>query len=156
MKRMLSLAALIVVLVLFSSCSDKKAPGQELAKSRDVLSVLRSLNKSYDAKNLNAFMDDVSGAYKGRDAFSKSLGAVFTRYKTVHLSINYSKMIILMDQAGQIKPTFTCEAEWVAADGASQKDGARVTLVFEPKDYKLVSIDGKNPFVPQPGQTPGK
>jgi hypothetical protein len=36
------------------------------------------------------------------------------------------------------------------------KDGGRVTLVFDPKDLLLLSIEGKNPFVPAAKSSPVK
>ena len=155
MNRLLSLAVLIAMLVSASACGGKKPPEQALAKSKNVLSTLRELNRSYDAKNLDAFMADVSDAYTGRDAFSRELGSVFKRSASVRLSIHYNKMVIMMDQTGKLKPTFTWDAEWVGADGASQKDGGRVTLVFESGSFKLLSVDGKNPFLPQPAEPRG-
>jgi hypothetical protein len=64
-------------------------------------------------------------------------------------------MIIMIEQTSQMRVTFTWDAEWLASGGASVKDGGRVTMVFEPGDFKLLSIDGKNPFLARPGETPG-
>ena len=65
-------------------------------------------------------------------------------------------MLIMIEEKGAIKTTFNWDGEWLAAGGTTQKNGGRVTLVFEPGSFKLLSIDGKNPFVPQPVEMPVK
>jgi hypothetical protein len=37
-----------------------------------------------------------------------------------------------------------------------QKNSGRSTFVFDPREATLVSIDGKNPFIPQPAESTGK
>ena len=64
-------------------------------------------------------------------------------------------MIILIDQERKMRVSFTWDAEWTVAGGTNVKDGGRITLIFEPGDFKLISIDGKNPFLAHPGETPG-
>jgi len=156
MNRLLSLLAVALLLFTSSACSSKKLPEQAAVKSKNVLSVLRDLTKSYEKKDLGAFLADVSTAYPDRESFVKSLTAVFSKYETIHFNIQYAKMIIMIDVKGQARATFTWNADWITAGGATVKDGSRVTLVFEPGSFKLVSIDGKNPFLAQPGETPGK
>jgi len=149
------LSCLAVIILFTSACSTKKPIEQTAYKSKTILSALRDMDKSYEKKDLDSFMSDVSTSYDKREAFAKSLAAVFSRYETIHFNIQYAKMIIMIDQASIMRATFTWEAEWIAAGGTSVKDGGRVTLVFEPGDFKLISIDGKNPFLVQPGETPG-
>ena len=51
---------------------------------------------------------------------------------------------------------FNWDSEWQTAGGSVQKNSGRSTFIFDPRETKLVSIDGKNPFIPQPAETPGK
>jgi hypothetical protein len=155
MNRILSCFAALILLVTLSACSTKKPMEQTAYKSKTILSVLRDMANYYQQRDLDSFMSDVSQSYRGREAFAKSLATVFSKYDTIHFNVQYSKMIILIEQTRQMKVTFTWDAEWTAAGGASVKDGGRVALVFEPGDFKLISIDGKNPFLAQPGETPG-
>jgi len=101
-------------------------------------------------------MAGVSPTYRDREAFEKSLSTVFAKYETIQFTIQFNKMIITIDSINQAKATFTWEAEWRSAGGLTVKDGARGTLIFDQKDNKLVALEGKNPFIPQPGTTPGK
>ncbi len=156
MNRLLSFLTVIILLLTASACSGKKPPEQTAVKSRNILSVLRAMSKSYEQKNLDAFLSDVSKAYSDRESFAKSLTTVFSKYETIHFNIQYAKMIIMIEDKGRIKATFTWDGEWTAAGGAIVKDGGRVALVFEPDSFKLASIEGKNPFLAQPGETPGK
>lgn len=156
MNRVTALFAVFAVVVIFPACSGKKPPEQAAVKSKNVLSVLRGLDKSYEQKDLDAFLSDVSEGFPDRPAFKKSLTEVFSKYETVHFNIQYAKMLIMIEEKGPIRTTFTWDAEWLTAAGSAVKDGGRVTLVFEPDGFKLASIDGKNPFLAQPGETPGK
>ena len=156
MSRLLSFLTVVMLLLSASACSGKKPPEQTAVKSRNILSVLREMRKSYEQKNLDAFLSDVSSAYRDRESFAKSLTAVFSKYETIHFNIQYAKMIIMIEGKGRIRATFTWDGEWTAAGGTMVKDGGRVTLVFEPDSFKLASIEGKNPFLAQPGETPGK
>ena len=155
MNRIASCFAVIILLITASACSAKKPIEQTAYKSKTILSVLRDMDKYYEKKDLDSFLSDVSASYDKREAFAKSLAAVFSKYETIHFNIQYAKMIILIDQASKMRATFTWDAEWTGAGGTSVKDGGRVTLVFEPGDFKLLSIEGKNPFLAQPGETPG-
>ena len=65
-------------------------------------------------------------------------------------------MIILIAQERKMRVSFTWDAEWTVAGGTNVKDGWRITLIFEPETNKLISIDGKNPFLAHPGETPGE
>jgi hypothetical protein len=155
MNRIVSCIAVIILLIAPSACSTKKPVQQTTYKSKTVLSVLRDMDKYYEKKDLDSFMSHVSASYGNREAFAKSLAAVFSKYETVHFNVQYAKMIIMIEQTSQMRVTFTWDAEWLASGGASVKDGGRVTMVFEPGDFKLLSIDGKNPFLARPGETPG-
>jgi hypothetical protein len=155
MNRALSCFTALILLVTASACSAKKPMEETAYKSKTVLSVLRDMSNYYEKKDLDSFMSDVSQSYRGREALAKSLKAVFSKYDSIQFNVQYAKMIILIDQTRQMNVTFTWDAEWTAAGGVSVKDGGRVTLVFEPGDFKLISIDGKNPFLAQPSETPG-
>jgi hypothetical protein len=155
MNRILALIAVFSLLIVFPACSGKKPPEQAAVKTKSVLSVLRGMNKTYEQKDLDAFMSDVSASYPGRASFAKSLAEVFAKYEAVHFNIQYARMLIVIEEKGPARTTFTWDAEWLTRGGGTLKDGGRVTLVFEPGGFKLVSIDGKNPFLAQPGETPG-
>jgi len=156
MRRLLLLLLSTVILMTMSSCSSKKLPDQAALKSKSILATLREINRYYESKDINSFLSSLSDKYRDRDAFAKSLTAVFAKYDTIRFNIQYTRMIIFIMQDGQTAATFTWDAEWQTAGGVSVKDGARVTLIFETKSNKLLSIEGKNPFLAQPGETPGK
>lgn len=156
MRRLLPLLLSIPFLMTSFSCSSKKLPDQTAVKSKKILDTLREIDRFYEKKDLDSFLSALSDKYRDRDDFAKSLTGVFSKYETILFNIQYTRMIILIEQNGQINTTFTWDAEWQTAGGASIKDGGRVTLIFEPKSNKLLSIEGKNPFLAQPGETPGK
>ncbi len=156
MKRLVTMLFSIALLMVSPACSSKKLPEQTAVKSKSILISLREMTRAYEKKDLDAFLSSISDQYHDRDVFTKSLTTVFAKYETIHFNIQYTRMIILIEQNGQIAATFTWDAEWQTSGGASVKDGARVTLVFEPKNNKLLSIEGKNPFLAQPGEAPGK
>ncbi len=156
MSRIVSLFAIITLLFLSSACSEKKPPTQTAVKSSGVITTLRDLSHMFEKKNLSGFMNSVSDDYKDRQSFSSSIEAVFNKYETVRFTVQYAKMIIMIDEKGITRAAFNWDSEWQTAGGNVQKNGGRVTFVFNPKDSKLVSIDGKNPFIPQPVTTPGK
>lgn len=156
MNRIVSLLALTALLFVTPACSEKKPPEQAAIKSKNVLSTLRDLGAAYEKKDLSSFMANVSSVYSNREAFSKSIGTVFSKNESIHFNIQYTKMLILVEEKGQVKATFNWDGEWHAVEGTIQKNGGRVTLVFEPGTFKLLSIDGKDPFVPQPVEMPGK
>ncbi|HEX9021690.1 MAG TPA: hypothetical protein VF903_10570 [Nitrospirota bacterium] len=155
MNRIAPLLALTALLFTFTACGGKKPPEQTAVMSKNVLSAVRDLGKSYEKKDLSSFMAGVSSGYQDRDGFSKSVAAVFSKYETIHFNIQYTKMLIMAEEQGQVRASFNWDADWLTAGGTTQKDGGRVTLVFERGTFKLVSINGKNPFLAQPGETPG-
>ena len=152
MNRMLSLLAVTALLFTASACGGKKPPEQTAVRSKNVLSALRNISAAYEKKDLSSFMANVAPAYRGREALSNSLAAVFSKHEAIHFNIQYTRMLIMVEEKGLIKASFNWDGEWLAKEGTTQKNGGRVTLVFEPESFKLVSIDGKNPFVPQPGE----
>ena len=156
MNRILSLLAITAFLITSSACSGKKPLEPSALKSKNVLSVLRDMNIAYEKKDPASFMANVSPVFQDREQFSTSLSAVFSKFESIRFNIQYSRMLIMVEDKGPIKATFNWDAEWLSAGGTLVKNGGRITLVFEPGSFKLVSIDGKNPFIPQQGELPGK
>jgi hypothetical protein len=101
-------------------------------------------------------MDNVEPRFHEREALSKALANVFLKNESVRLNIQYTNMIILVEAKGMIKATFNWDGEWLAAAGMTQKNSGRATLGFDPGNFKLMSIDGKDPFAQLPGELPGK
>ena len=156
MNRIVSLLALTALLFVAPACSAKKTPDQSAVKGRNILAVLKDMRSAYEKKDLSSFMDNVAPGYQDRDALSKSLADVFLKNETIHFNIQYTKMLITVEEKGSIKTAFNWDGEWIAGGGTTQKNGGRVTLVFGPGSSKLMSIEGKDPFVPQPVEMPGK
>jgi hypothetical protein len=155
MKRVLILFALFTLVTAVSACSEKKPPEPAAVKSRNILSVIRSLNKSYEKKDLAGFLSDVADNYADRDVLIRSLTALFSKYEVIHFNIQYTKMLIMVQDKGPIKASFNWDGEWVVSGGALQKNSGRTTLMFDPVNFKLQAIEGKNPFVLQQGEMPG-
>ncbi len=156
MIRSFILLALATLLCTTSACSAKKPPEQTAIKSKNILTALRDIDKAYEKKDLSSFMDNVAPGFQDRDALSKSLADVFLKNETIRFNIQYTKMLIVVGEKGPIKVTFNWDGEWLAVGGTTQKNGGRVTLIFDPGSFKIASIDGKNPFVPLPVVMPGK
>ncbi len=156
MIRSCILLALATLLCTTSACSAKKPPEQTAIKSKNILAALRDIDKAYEKKDLASFMDNVAPGFQDREALSKSLTGVFLKNETIRFNIQYTKMLITVEEKGPIKATFNWDGEWLAVGGTTQKNGGRVTLIFDPGSFKITSIDGKNPFVPLPVVMPGK
>ncbi len=150
MKQLFTLLTITALLFTSFACSGKKPPAQAAVKGKSVLSALRDISKAYENKDLSSFMDNVAPGYRDREAFSKALTKVFSKNETIRFNIHYTKMIIMVEKKGWIRTTFNWDGEWHAVKGTTQKNGGRVTLVFEPDSFKITSIDGKDPFVPLP------
>jgi hypothetical protein len=156
MNRIISLLALTALLVVAPACSAKKTPDQSAVKGKNILAVLKTMRSAYEKKDLSSFMDNVAPGYPDREALSKSMADVFLKNETIHFNIQYTKMLITVEEKGAVKATFNWDGEWIAVGGTTQKNGGRVTLVFGPGNSKLMSIEGKDPFIPQPVEMPGK
>jgi hypothetical protein len=156
MKRLFALLFITALFFTTSACSEKKPPEPAAIKGKNALSALRDMRSAYEKKDLSSFMDNVAPGYQDREALSNSLAAVFLKNETIRFNIQYTKMLIMVQEKGPIKTTFNWDGEWLAVGGTTQKNGGRITLVFDPGSFKLMSIDGKNPFIPQPVETPGK
>ncbi len=148
MYRALSLLVTTALLLTLTACSEKKTPDPAAIQGKNILSILRAMSRSYEQKDLKSFMSDVTNRYPDREEFSKSLATVFSKYETIHFNIQYSKMLITVKEKTQIRASFNWDAEWLGTRGISQKNGGRVTLVFDAGSFKLIGMDGKNPFIP--------
>jgi len=148
MNRILVFLIATTLLLTTAACSEKKLPAVAAAKSKNMLTVLRELDDTYQKKDLAGFMAQVAPVYPDREALSSSLAAVFGKYETISLNIQYTKMLIMIEEKGKVRTTFNWDGTWRKTGGDIQKDGGRVTLIFAPGDFKLLAIDGKNPFVP--------
>jgi len=148
MNRIFSLLAVFVLLAL-AACSTEKPPDPAAIETKSALTELRDMRRAYERKDHGAFMVEVADAYPGRGEFSSSIEALFKKYETVKFNIQYTKMVITIEEKGMVRMTFNWDGEW-QAPGGNQKDGGRVTMVFESTGFKLMSIEGKNPFLPLP------
>jgi len=156
MNRIAFLLTITLLLFTTAACSGKKPPTQAAIKSDGIINTLRDLSHMYEKKNLPGFMNSVSDSYKDRQAFASSLEPIFAKYENVRFTVQYTKMLIMIDEKGMNKAVFNWDSEWQTAGGSVQKNSGRVTFVFDPKDSKLVSFDSKSPFIPQAVETPGK
>jgi hypothetical protein len=156
MKRVLSFLVVAVVSISPAACGAKKLPEPVAARSRGVLSTLRGLSSAYEHKDLDAFLSFVAPGYSGREAFSTSLAAVFSKYDAIRFDVQYPKMLIMIEHDGPIRASFNWDAEWSTDSGMNRKNGGRVTLVLQPGTYKLLSIEGKDPFLPRAEELPDK
>jgi hypothetical protein len=156
MNRIFPVLTLILLLLALSACGEKKPPTQAATKGSSVVGALRDMSHMFEKKNLPGFMNSVSDEFKDRQAFSTALEAVFKKYEAVRFTVQYTKMILTIDEKGATRADFNWDSEWRTSGGDIQKNGGRVTFIFDPKENKLASIDGKSPFVPQPVELPGK
>lgn len=147
MKRTLTLLVMTALLFTAVACSEKKPPDAAAIQGKNILSMLKAMSRSYEQRNLNSFMSDVTNRYPDREEFSKALTAVFAKYEAIHFNIQYTKMLIMVKEREPIRVSFNWDAEFTTR-GISQKYGGRVTLVFDAGSFKLVAIDGENPFIP--------
>lgn len=149
MNRILSILVIIAFLIIAPSCSSTKPPTPPAVQGTRITATLKDLSSMYEKKNLTGFMSLISDKYKDRQAFSESIVSVFSKYESVHFTIQYTKMFITIEDRGMTRATFNWDSGWQTAGGNLLKNSGRATFVFDPGDGKLVSIDGKNPFIPQ-------
>ena len=117
---------------------------------------MRELVGAYEKRNIEAFTDKISTAYPDREGFEKSVDKIFSTYQSIHIKVHYTKIIVMVQEKGNIKAAFTWEGEWRTTGGRIVKDGARVTLVLDPGTYKLLGVDGKNLFIPSDAPAPAR
>lgn len=147
MNRILSFLAILFLLFSAAACG-KKPPQQAAVQGQRVLSAIRDITQAYEKKDLGKFMGAVAKDFPDRPSLEQAAGRVFAKYEAIRFTVQYTKMLVMIADRGNIRATFTWDGEWRTAGGKIVKDGARVTLVFDPGNYKLQAIEGKNPFVP--------
>jgi hypothetical protein len=150
MKRSFTAVIALFLALMISSCG-KVALGPVGLQSEKILSAVRELKGAYERRDIDNFMDKVSTAYPDREGFKRKVETIFSTYQNIRLKLHDNKMIVLIQDKGNIKATFTWEGEWKTSGGRIVKDGARVTLVLDPGVYKLLNIEGTNMFVPSEG-----
>ena len=155
MKRSFTAVIALVLTLMISSCGTVPL-GKAGRQGEGVLSAVRDLTGAYEQRTLDAFMDKLSTAYPDREVFGKSVEKIFSTYQSIHIKVHYTKIFVMVQEKGNIKATFTWEGEWRTTGGKIVKDGARVTLVFDPGTYKLLAIDGKNLFLPSESPAPAR
>ena len=157
MRRILFILLLLAFLLTVAACGGaKKPPDQSALQGNKVILALQDMSRAYGKKDLSAFMGQIAGSYKDRQAFVTSLESTFDKYETVRFTIQYTKMLITVEYKDVTKAAFNWDSEWQTAGGNVQKNSGRSTFVFDPRETRLVFIDGKNPFIPQPAETPVK
>jgi hypothetical protein len=155
MKRSFTAAITFFLALLISSCSTVPL-GKAGLQGEGTLAAIRDLTGTYERRDLDAFMEKVAPAYPEREAFGTSVEKVFAAYQTIRFKLHFTKILVMVQEKGGIKATFTWEGEWRTTGGKIVKDGARVTLVFDPGTYKLLGIDGKNLFIPSDAPAPAR
>lgn len=153
MKRVVFIIGIAALLVTGFGCGGKKPLDPTAMKTENILSVLRDMGRAYEKKDLDALMKHVADDYQSRDAFETSIKKVFDKFETIRFNIQYTRMLIMIQEKGRIRATFNWDAEWVSPKGTTQKGGGRVTFVHDQGSFKLIAIDGKNPFIPTEGSS---
>jgi hypothetical protein len=156
MKRFIALTAIAILLAAASACGTAKPPTAQAAQGNRVIATLEDLSSLYGKKDLERFMGLVHADFKDRQAFAASIKAVFSSYETVQFTVQYTKMLITIDDKGTTRATFNWDSGWETAGGSILKNGGRVVFVFDPRQAKLTAIEGKSPFIPQAIEPPGK
>ena len=155
MKRSFAAGITLILALAISSCAT--APiGKAGLQAEGTLTAIRDLTGTYEKRDIDTFMEKVALAYPERDAFRKSVEKIFATYQTIRFKLHFTKILVYVQDKGNIKAVFTWEGEWQTTGGKIVKDGARVTLVLDPGTYKLVGIDGKNMFIPSDAPVPAR
>jgi len=152
MKR---LAVLFTLSFLCIACASNP-PKEAALQGESALIEVRDLTRAYEKRDLDAFMDKVSSSYPGREGFQKSLQQVFSVYQTIRFTVQETRMLITVRYKSTIAVVFTWAGEWQTSGGRIVKDGGRITLALDPGTYKLVGIEGKNPYLPTETAMPVK
>ena len=155
MKYSFCAVIVLVLALMISSCSTVPL-GKAGLQGEGTLSAVRELTSAYEKRDIDVFMDKISTAYPDREVFGKSVEKIFSTYQSIHIKVHYTKILVMVQEKGNIKATFTWEGEWQTTGGKIVKDGARVTLVFDPGTYKLLGIEGKNMFIPSDNPVPAR
>jgi len=155
MKRPFAAVITIVLALMLYACSTVPL-GKAGLQGEGTLAAIRDLTGAYERRDLDGFMEKVASSYPEQEAFRTSVEKIFASYQTIHFKLHFTKILVFVQDKGNIKATFTWEGEWRTTGGKIVKDGARVTLVLEPGTYKLVGIDGKNMFIPSDSPAPAR
>ena len=155
MNRSFAAAIALFLALAISSCATTPL-GKAGIQADSTLTAIRGLIGAYERRDIDAFMEKVATAYPDRAAFQTSVEKIFTTYQTIRFKLHFTKILVMVQEKGNIKATFTWEGEWQTTGGRIVKDGARVTLVFDPGTYKLLGIDGKNMFIPSDNPAPAR
>lgn len=148
MNRILSIIVTAILLFGLSACAEKKPPQPAAYQGKKVLSAVRGLEHAYEKKDLGGFMDLISKEYADRESLEGAVKQTFSKYESIRFTFEGTKMLVMVPDRGNIKASVNWDGEWRKAGGDLLKNGGRVTLVFDPKAFLLLSIEGKNPFVP--------
>ena len=147
-RRLLIILALAVFAVATLSACSKKPPQIVAKQAGSSLETLRDMTAAYEKKDLGGFLDAFSVDFPDRDALSTAVSGVFKKYATIRFTVQYTKMLIVIDERGRVKLSFTWDGEWRTAGGRLVKDGGRVACALDPKGKRITAIEGRNPFVP--------
>lgn len=148
LRKSLVLFSALFLLAASAACSKKPLTGAAL-QGESTLSTLRDLSTAYEAKSSAAFMNRIDERFKDRASLEKELEKIFTTYQSIRFSVQPLKMLVVVEQRGPIRTTFNWEGEWQTTGGRIVKDGGRVTFELDPTTYRLIAIDGRNPFLVQ-------
>ncbi len=151
-KRLVVLIAVLGFL-LVASCASTP-PKEAAVVGETILNLTRDLNKAYEKRDIEAFMDKVAASYPDRDKFRQAIEQVFAAYPTITFTVQETRMLVTIRYKGAIETVFTWAGEWQTAGGKILKDGGRVTLVLDPSTHKLTAIEGKNPYLPTEATMP--
>jgi hypothetical protein len=153
MRRTSPILFLPAVLLLIASCAPEPLK-QAGMQGESVLGLVRDLASAYERKDIESFMEKVSPAFPDRDGFRRSVENVFSAYQTIRQKVQYTRLQITVPAKGDIKMTFTWEGEWHTLGGKIIKDGARSMLLLDKGTFKLLGIEGKNPYLPVQNPVP--
>ncbi|MDH4163463.1 MAG: hypothetical protein OEW15_12345 [Nitrospirota bacterium] len=153
-KQLLVLIAVISLFVTASCASNP--PKQAAILGEGALTAVRDLTKAYEKRDIEAFMDRIASAYPDRDKFRGSVEKTFAVYQTIQFTVQDTRMLVMVQYQGNVKTVFTWSAEWQTSGGKILKDGGRVTVVHDPSTYKVLAVEGKNPYVPTESAMPVK
>lgn len=150
MKRILSVTFAVILLFGIAACGGEKKPPEPAAyQGKKILDAVRELSTTYERKDLDDFMRLFAPGYQDREAFERSIRSVYRKYETIRFTVQGTKMLVMVPFRGNIKASFNWDAEWRTAGGDRLTDGGRATLVFDPGDFHVLTIEGRNPFLPK-------
>ncbi len=149
MKRPLAIIATALLLIGSSSCGGKKPPEPEALLGKKIITAIHELAQAYEKKDVGNFMGRIAKTFPDRNPLEQTLKGVFSKYDTIHFSFHDTKMLVMVQDRGNISAAVNWDGEWRSSAGDFVKDGGRITLLLEPGTLLFVGIEGKNPFIPQ-------